>query len=424
MQRNPCFSFGTESSVILGVEKLTKDDVQKMQWEVLEAKIGNWIHFMRIAVKLLFSGEKKVCGQIFDGVDSLRDQCFAEVTANSVAVLLSFGDAIAKSKRIENLHFFLQYHLSPILKMCKVHLSWKSLLWLRHEIETIFEGQACVEMRESSLSLTKRLAQTAQETFGDFEEAVEKDATKTAVLDGTVHPLTSYVINYVKFLFDYQSTLKQLFQEFGEGDADAQLASVTTQIMLALQNNLDGKSKQYKDPALTQLFLMNNIHYIVRSVRRSEAKDLLGDDWVQIHRRIVQQHANQYKRVSWAKILQCLSIQGAASSGGGGAIAEAGSGSGVSRAMVKDRYKTFNIQFEELHQRQSQWTVPDSELRESLRLAVAEVLLPAYRSFIKRFGPMIENGKNPHKYIRYTPEDLEHMLSEFFEGKTLNELKR
>ncbi|KAL6273328.1 hypothetical protein ACE6H2_024020 [Prunus campanulata] len=94
-----------------------------------------------------------------------------------------------------------------------------------------------MEMREPAISLTKRLAQTAQETFGDFEEAVEKDATKTAVLDGTVHPLTSYVINYVKFLF------------------------------------------------------------------KSKAKDLLGDDWVQIHRRIVQQHSNQYKRVSWAMVL-------------------------------------------------------------------------------------------------------------------------
>lgn len=50
------------------------------------------------------------------------------------------------------------------------------------------------------------------------------------------------------------------------------------------------------------------------------------------------------------------------------------------------RFKIFNVQFEELHQKQSQWTVPDTELRESLRLAVAEVLLPAYRSFVKRFG--------------------------------------
>lgn len=57
-------------------------------------------------------------------------------------------------------------------------------------------------MRESASKLTKRLARTAQETFGDFEDAVEKDATRTAVMDGTVHPLTSYVINYVKFLFE------------------------------------------------------------------------------------------------------------------------------------------------------------------------------------------------------------------------------
>lgn len=52
-----------------------------------------------VQVKLLFAGERKVCDQIFEGFDPLMDQCFAEVTAGSVAVLLSFGDAIAKSKR-------------------------------------------------------------------------------------------------------------------------------------------------------------------------------------------------------------------------------------------------------------------------------------------------------------------------------------
>ncbi|KAL6545472.1 hypothetical protein OROGR_009346 [Orobanche gracilis] len=397
----------------LGVEKLSKDDVHKMQWEILEAKIGNWIHFMRIAVKLLFAGERKVCDQIFEGFDSLMDQCFAEVTVGSVAVLLSFGDAIAKSKRSPEKLFVL-------LDMYEI------MRELHSEIEALFRGKACIEIKESALGLTKRLAQTAQETFGDFEEAVEKDATKTAVADGTVHPLTSYVINYVKFLFDYQSTLKQLFQEFETGDySTSQLAAVTMRIMQALQTNLDGKSKQYRDTSLTHLFLMNNIHYMVRSVRRSEAKDLLGDDWVQRHRRIVQQHANQYKRIAWAKILQCLSVQGLTSSGGGSSMgADGGNSSGVSRAIIKDRLRTFNIQFEELHQKQSQWTVPDTELRESLRLAVAEVLLPAYRSFIKRFGPLVENGKNPQKYIRYTTEDLEHMLGEFFEGRTLNEPKR
>ncbi|KAJ6825957.1 exocyst complex component EXO70A1-like isoform X1 [Iris pallida] len=397
----------------LGVEKLSKDDVQKMQWEVLEAKIGNWIHFMRIAVKLLFAAERKICDQIFEGINNvIKDQCFAEVTANSVLMLLSFGEAIAKSKRSPEKLFVL-------LDMYEI------MHELQPEIETIFEGKACREIREESLSLTKRLAQTAKDTFGDFEEAVDKDATRTAVQDGTVHPLTSYVINYVKFLFDYQSTLKQLFQEFAsEEDSNSQLAIVTKRIMQALQRNLEGKSKQYKDPALTYLFLMNNIHYMVRSVRRSEAKDLLGDDWVQIHRRIVQQNSSQYKRVALAKILQSLTVQGLSSSGGGGMGSEGANSSGVSRATLKERLKSFNLQFEELHQRQSQWTVPDPELRESLRLAVAEILLPAYRSFIKRFGPLVENGKNPQKYIRYTPDDLDRMLGEFFEGKTWNETKR
>lgn len=75
-------------------------------------------------------------------------------------------------------------------------------LCLHIQIDTLFGSKACCEMLDSALNLTKRLAQTAQETFGDFEDAVEKDNTKTAVLDGTVHPLTSYVINYVKFLFE------------------------------------------------------------------------------------------------------------------------------------------------------------------------------------------------------------------------------
>jgi exocyst complex protein 7 len=50
------------------------------------------------------------------------------------------------------------------------------------------------------------------------------------------------------------------------------------------------------------LFLRVNTGASLIFVFRSEAKDLLGDDWVQRHRRIVQQHANQYKRNAWQKV--------------------------------------------------------------------------------------------------------------------------
>lgn len=40
-----------------------------------------------------------MCNQIFEDLDPLGNQCFAEVTMSSVIMLLSFGEAIAKSKR-------------------------------------------------------------------------------------------------------------------------------------------------------------------------------------------------------------------------------------------------------------------------------------------------------------------------------------
>ncbi|XP_048528960.1 exocyst complex component EXO70A1-like isoform X4 [Triticum urartu] len=242
----------------LGVERLSKDDVERMQSDALEAKIGKWSKYLQITVKLL-DGERKICDEVFEGISFNKDQCFSELAGTGVSVaktLLSFGDAVAKSKRSPEKLFVL-------LDMYEV------MHEVRSEVEVIFQDSSCSEMREAALGLMKLLAQTAHEMFVDFEELVENDTSKTNVHDGTVHPLTIRVINHVKFLFDYQLTLKLLLQEFETGsDTESQLAVVLTKIMQALQNNLDGKSNQYKDPALMSIFLANNIHYMVSSVRR------------------------------------------------------------------------------------------------------------------------------------------------------------
>jgi exocyst complex protein 7 len=50
------------------------------------------------------------------------------------------------------------------------------------------------------------------------------------------------------------------------------------------------------------------------------------------------------------------------------------------------RFRSFNKQFEEVCETQINWAIPDMELRDNLILAVAEILSPAYTSFVKRFG--------------------------------------
>ncbi|KAH0904305.1 hypothetical protein HID58_043808, partial [Brassica napus] len=38
--------------------------------------------------------------------------------------------------------------------------------------------------------------------------------------------------------------------------------------------------------------------------------------------------------------------------------------------------------------------------------------------------PLVESGKNSQRYIKYTAEDLERLLDELFEGKSMNEPRR
>ena len=67
----------------------------------------------------------------------------------------------------------------------------------------MFGSPACSQIRETARSLLNSLAQAGRETLAVFEEAVEKDSSRTVLEDGSVYPLTSYVINYIKFLFEY-----------------------------------------------------------------------------------------------------------------------------------------------------------------------------------------------------------------------------
>ncbi|MED6109750.1 hypothetical protein PIB30_036400 [Stylosanthes scabra] len=383
-----------ESIKKFGVEKLNNDDAQKLQFEILEAKNGSWIHLMPIAVKL-FDSEKKVCNLIFEGFDSVAEECFAEVTANNISMLLSIGEANAKIvvKSSRNFHSLLHIY--------------ETMLELHLEIETLFGGTACTGIREAIIGFTKRLAKMANEVvFGDFDEIIDSSAIVT---DG-VHPLTSYMINFVRVLYDCQSILKK-FQEFEGGEYSSEIK----QIMQELQSKLDLKSEQYRDdPAFKHLFLMNNIYYIVKFVQSFEAKEILGNDWVRVHVGIVQYHAKQYIRNGWAESLRCISEEGIYRR-------VFGMSTGVSRAILKDRLRTFNDMFEKLHQKQSEWRVPDPELRESLQLSVAVIVLPAYRSFVNRFGPLLESGKTLNRYIKYTPEDLEGMLAQFFQGDNVEQ---
>ncbi|KAB2613093.1 exocyst complex component EXO70A1-like [Pyrus ussuriensis x Pyrus communis] len=404
----------------LGIEKLSIGDVQRLQWEQLETKIRRWIRAAKACVRTVFASEKKLCEQIFNGIGTaIDDACFMETVKGPAIQLFNFAEAISISRR------------SPekLFKILDLH---DALMDLMPDIESVFESKSSESIRIQAVEILSRLAEAARGILSEFENAVLREPSRVPVPGGTIHPLTRYVMNYISLISDYKQTLHELIvskpstgsrysgdpttpdMEFAELEEKTPLALHLIWIIVILQFNLDGKSKHYKDASIAHLFMMNNVHYIVQKVKGSpELREMIGDDYLRKLTGKFRQAATSYQRATWVGVLYCLRDEGLHVSGS--------FSSGVSKSALRERFKSFNAMFEEVHRTQATWLIPDTQLREELRISISEKLIPAYRSFLGRFRSHIESGKHPENYIKYSTEDLETAVLDFFEGYSVSQ---
>ena len=399
----------------LGIEKLSIGDIQRLEWETLETKIRRWIRAAKVCVRILFASEKQLCEEIFYGIGTaVDDACFMETVKGPAIQLFNFAEAISISRR------------SPE-KMFKILDLHDALMGLLPDIDVVFESKSADSVRVQAAEILSRLAEAARGILSEFESAVLREPSTVAVPGGTIHPLTRYVMNYISLISDYKQTLIELIMskpstgsrysgdsttpdmEFAQLEGKTPLALHLIWIIVILQFNLEGKSKHYKDASLAHLFMMNNVHYIVQKVKGSpELREMIGDDYLRKLTGKFRQAATSYQRATWVSVLYCLRDEGLHVSGS--------FSSGVSKSALRERFKSFNAMFEEVHRTQATWLIPDSQLREELRISISEKLIPAYRSFLGRFRSHIESGKHPENYIKYSVEDLENAVLDFFEG--------
>ncbi|KAL6560010.1 hypothetical protein OROGR_005127 [Orobanche gracilis] len=408
----------------LNVEKLSIGDIQRLEWETIEAKIRRWIRAAKICVRVLFASERWLCEQIFEGLgNSADDACFMETIKAPAIQLFNFAEAISISRR------------SPekLFKILDLHDALSDLL---PDVEVVFESKSNESIRVQAVDILSRLAEAARGILSEFENAVLREPSKVPVPAGTIHPLTRYVMNYISLISDYKQSLVKLivskpstepryssdpnmpdmdFSEF-EGQTPT-LALHLIWIIVILQFNLDGKSKHYKDASLAHLFMMNNVHYIVQKVKGSpELREMIGDYYLKKLSGKIRFSATNYQRATWVRVLYCLRDEGLHVSGS--------FSSGVSKSALKERFRAFNAMFDEVHRTQATWFIPDTQLREELRISISEILIPAYRSFLGRFRSHIESGRHPENYIKYSVEDLDSAVLDFFEGHPVSQHSR
>ncbi|KAJ0105617.1 hypothetical protein Patl1_18903 [Pistacia atlantica] len=360
----------TEYFVILELEKFSIEDVLKMNWRTLSGEIKKWNWAMKIIIRVYLASEKNLCNKILGEYGTISSFCFVEIAKASLICLLNFGEAVAMSS-------VQPEKLFRLLDMYEV------LEDLLSDIDGLLYEEAGSYIRIEFHELLRKLGYSAKATFSELQIAIASNASIKPFPKGGIHPLTRYVMNYIKTLTLYDESLNLLLldqdsdhsnpvlETANEQDAPAvtfcPLACHLRSVTSALQCNLFDKSKLYKEEGLRHIFLMNNIHYMVDKVKGSDLRLFFGDEWIRKHNGKFQQHAKSYERATWSSVLSF--------------IRDCPHSNTFFKATPKERCRGFNLAFEEVYKSQTQWSIPDSQLKEDLRISSSLKVIHAYRTF-------------------------------------------
>ncbi|KAL3511597.1 hypothetical protein ACH5RR_024314 [Cinchona calisaya] len=412
----------------LGIETLSAQQVKMLEWGSLEKKIKRWIQAAKVCFGMLFANEKMLLDQIFQGLSTadVQEACFLEIVKGMASQLFAFAEVVstASSRSPDRLFRILDLY--------------EALSGLLPDIETAFEGRYSESIRVQAVETLSKLAKTGRGILERFVRSVFHEISKKPMPGGEIDPLNKYVMDYLVSMAFYKQSLIELIvskpsplklgniygadlnMNFVELEGKSPLALHLNLIFGILLSKLDDKSKRYENAPLAHFFMMNNVHFIVEKIERSpELRAMIEGDDVSFRNLIgiFRLAATHYVRSTWARLLNCFREEGLRVSGS--------YSTGLSRGPLKERFKTFNALFEEVHRTQATWLVPDIQLREELRISILEKLIPAYRSFLGRFGPLIDSARHPENYIKYSVEDLQDaVLSDFFEGCPLSSSER
>lgn len=385
------------------MQQMSIEDVLRMEWTCLNCRIKKWCKVTKNVIAFYLPSEKNLFDHLLGEFGSVSSTCFIEASKDAMLCLLNFGQAVAIGP------------LRPERLFCLLDM-YDLLRDLCQEVDALFCENHSNFIKMEYYELLKNLGDSAKAIFLGLGNHIASSASTTPFPGGGVHPLTKYVINYFMLLSEYYDTLRFLLEdrvvENSGGVVDAlvrldissefpgPLALHLQSVASMLESNLERKSNLYRDDSLKHIFLMNNIHYMVQKIKNSKIRTCFGDEWIKEHIVKYVQHEKSYERITWIPILSL--ITGYEKSG---------------KAVLKERCRNFSIAFEDVYKNQTGWTIPDIELRDDLNISTALKVVHAYRTFVGQVKKSLSD-----KHIKYTEDDLEKYLLDFFQGsaKSLN----
>ncbi|KAM6951654.1 exocyst complex component 7 isoform 1-T1 [Aplochiton taeniatus] len=378
--------------------------------DVLDIEIDSYIHCISAFVKLAQS-EYALLTEIIP--EHHQKKTFDSLIQEALDNLMLEGDTSVSAAR----RAIMRHDYSAVLTIFPI---------LRHLKQTKPDFDSTLQGTAASTKNKLPTLITSMETIGakaleEFADSIKNDPDKEYNMpkDGTVHELTSNAILFLQQLLDFQETAGAMLASQETSSSASSYSSEFSRRLLStyickvlgnLQLNLLSKSKVYEDSALSAIFLHNNYNYILKSLEKSELIQLVTVTQKKAessYRELIEQQIQMYQR-SWLKVTEHLTDRNMPAFQPGTKLKD------KERQVIKDKFKGFNDGLEELCKIQKVWAIPDKQQRDFIRQAQRRVVSEAYRAFLQRYAN-ISFTKNPEKYHKYRPEQVEEMIERLFD---------
>ncbi|KAL0964844.1 hypothetical protein UPYG_G00329800 [Umbra pygmaea] len=389
--------------------------------DVLDVEIDSYIHCISAFVKLAQS-EYSLLTEVIP--EHHQKKTFDSLIQEALDNLMLEGDNIVSAAR----RAIMRHDYSAVLTIFPI---LKHLKHTKADFDSTLQGTAASTKNKLPTLITS-METVGAKALEEFADSIKNDPDKEYNMpkDGTVHELTSNAILFLQQLLDFQETAGAMLASQGRYGG-AMLASQETsssassyssefsrrllstyicKVLGNLQLNLLSKSKVYEDSALSAIFLHNNYNYILKSLEKSELIQLVtvtlktADG---LYRDLIEQQIQMYQR-SWQKVTEHIMERNIPAFQPGTKLKD------KERQMIKEKFKGFNESLEELCKIQKVWAIPDKEQRDKIRQAQKSLVSEAYRTFLQRYAN-ISFTKNPEKYHKYLPEQVEEMIERLFD---------
>eukprot|EP00092_Neocalanus_flemingeri_P025281 GFUD01027413.1.p1 GENE.GFUD01027413.1~~GFUD01027413.1.p1 ORF type:complete len:729 (+),score=182.30 GFUD01027413.1:43-2229(+) len=362
--------------------------------------------------------------QLMVGIIPLKwhKRIFEMITRDSLDMVAKEGEAITSRvrKSIASCDFVGVLTLFHLLR---------HMMTLKPLFDKTLEG-CDPAVRNKYSTMLNGLQTSGTLALDGFIEGIRSDSTTKEKMpkDGTVFQLTSNILMYLEQLVDYMDTIADILGQnasynqsilqiprriIPQDRPQALLGLYIQKVLIQLNYTLGTKSLFYSDPFLKAVFLLNNYMYILRGVAKVGLLDVVSlsaPECQNNYQEMITEHKRLYSQ-SWERVLHHIwnadDIPTAI-------LMAPGKLQDKYCKIIKEKFSGFNREIEDISTTQKRYSIPDVELRESLKRDNKEYILPKYNSFYDKYAN-VQFSKNVEKYIKYTPAQVSGLIDSFFD---------